>query len=337
MTGKPTIFDVARKVGVSGKTVSRVVNNDPNVSDKMREAVSAAIAELGYHQNFAARSLRSKRSFMLGVLSPPQDFAYYHSSHARLSTACRLRGYHLVYEQVDLDAQGAVAAVRDLLDTVDFAGLVLMPGIERDERILDLLRQHGKAWVAFGTDRSRSGGMAVRADENGAAGLAADHLWDLGHRRFCILEAPKGTLARGPAFERRLRERGADPALFTHFRIDPTLPPMEIGRRAAIHAMDAVIRPTAMFALTDANAAGVISTLLATGVKVPEQMSVVGFDDSEIASAIFPALTTLRQPLAEMAETAIGMLVDQHRKDGPPEACCPIELVIRQSTARAPD
>jgi LacI family transcriptional regulator len=334
MRPKPTILDVARKAGVSGKTVSRVVNGDPHVGDRTQERVTAAITQLGYRPNLAAASLRSKRSFVIAAISAQGAGEFHHSAYAHLSAACSKRGHHLVIEQIDVTARPDLEQLRGLLDTVGPAGIVLMPGAGASVEVMDLIRDYGTRTVVFGTADGPADAHKVCAEEVGGGAEVADHLWALGHRRFAILRTPFQTsLPRGQALEARLLALGADPAMIMLVDLDTALPALENGRLAALGALAAASPPTAIFTFTDLIAAGVIAALATRGAAVPGDFSVVGCDDGEVARAIFPALTTLRQPLAEMADAAIDLLVGSGAV--PQVVSCPMTLVVRDSTASA--
>jgi LacI family transcriptional regulator len=332
---KVTLEDVARKVGVSGKTVSRVVRGEANVSLNLRAAVESAIAELGYRPNLAARSLASARSNLIGALSPKVESGYFHLVHAHLGRACSKSGHHLIVEQVDIDSPGVQAQVEKLLAEVRFAGVVLLPGVAQSAMINDLLDKADIPCLAFGTTQLARPRLTVVMDEAAGERALADHLWQQGHRRYGIAMAPENEqYPRGKFFHERLLQLGADLADITRIDIDIWQPAMETGRQFALAIIASKAEPTALFAFNDDVAAGAINVLLTMGINVPADISVVGFDDSDTAKAIWPPLTTIRQPIAMMAQEAITMIARNAAAE-PREIICTTEIIIRQSTAPA--
>jgi LacI family transcriptional regulator len=160
-------------------------------------------------------------------------------------------------------------------------------------------------------------------------------LWQQGHRRYGIAMAPENEqYPRGKFFHERLLQLGADLADITRIDIDIWQPAMETGRQFALAIIASKAEPTALFAFNDDVAAGAINVLLTMGINVPADISVVGFDDSDTAKAIWPPLTTIRQPIAMMAQEAITMIARNAAAE-PREIICTTEIIIRQSTAPA--
>lgn len=336
MKGKHvTIVDVAALVGVSAKTVSRVVNKDPNVSQRVRDAVSRAIAELGYRPNLAARALASSRSYTIGVITPDVESTYFQAIHSHVFRSARKFNYHVIAEKLAMSHPLMIDELRMLLDKVRFAGAILATGVATSSKVVKLLDSRDVRWVGFGSRANVGSGHSVVSEEESGEEMLADHLWSLGHRRIAVMRADRTDKHRGRAFAARLRKRGGDPAALTWLDFRSFTPALEVGRQAALSVLRMTDRPTAVFAYNDDVAAGVISTLLTRNVSVPGDISVVGFDDSEIAQAIWPALTTVRQPLAQMADAAVDILVSRE----PPTPAVvrrPVSLIIRESTAPTP-
>ncbi len=336
MASQSTLNDVARRAGVSAKTVSRVVNGEPNVSEGVRESVGLAIAALGYQPNMAARTLKTARSNIIGVLSPGHDSAYYHMLHAQLSDACRQFGYHLVVERVELGSGNSVAALRRLLDEVRLDGLIISFGAAEFDHLSELEALRNLRTVSISFDAGFPANGTVLANEHDGEVQLANHLWELGHRRIAMLKARNtDRFLRSMAFEKQLLELGADPADLLVIDADLWMPTFEIGRRAALEILESPLRPTALFALTDQVAAGATSAFLTRGVGIPDDISIVAFDDGDMASATWPALTTIRQPIKQMAEHAIAMIANRDGVDRK-RFVCPVDLIVRESTGRAP-
>lgn len=333
---KVTLDDVARQCGVTAKTVSRVVNGEPHVSARVREAVEQAIAELGYRPNAAARSLASTKSYLIGMLSPRMKSAYLNRLHGEVLSASGQRGYHLIVEQLDLAAELYIPQLRTFLSQMSLDGLVLAPGLGDVPELNTLIAEAGVRSVAI-SPRTTTHPLIVNADEEQGERDLADHLWSLGHRFFAIAQPPAfWRFTRGEAFARRLRELSVEPGQIMLFPIDWTVPGLEGGRRMAIDILAARQRPTAMFAASDEIAAGAIGLFLTRGVDVPGKISVAGFDDDDIAQACWPALTTIRQPLDAMVENAMTLLIGDRKGNVEANIRCSVEIVSRASTGPAP-
>lgn len=329
---KVTLDDVARRCGVTAKTVSRVVNREPHVSARVREAVEQAIAESGYRPHAAARSLASTRSYVIGVLSPRIKSAYVNRLFGEVLSACGQRGYHLVVEQLDLTAEIYMPQLRTFLSQMSLDGLVLTPGLGDVPELNTLIAEAGIRSVAI-SPRTTAHPLIVNADEEQGERDLADHLWSLGHRSFAIAQPPAcWRFARGKAFTQRLLEWGAEPTRIMQFPFDWTVPGLEGGRRMAIDILAAAHRPTALFAASDELAAGAIGLFLTRGLNVPGEISVAGFDDDDIAKACWPALTTIRQPLDSMIENAMDLLVGNQRAQPMAHIRCPVTVISRAST-----
>jgi LacI family transcriptional regulator len=336
MAGKSTLEDVARQAGVSIKTVSRVVNGEPHVSQRVRETVEHAIAELNYRPNAAARALASGRSLIIGMLSPALGGTYYRRLNSEVLGACRERGYHLLIEQLNLDARASITQVNRFTSGMHLDGVLLAPGVSDSTEILDVIRSANIRAVAI-SPRATTADLIVTADEAQGERELADAFWALGHRRFAIAQPPAfWRLTRGEAFARRLMELGAGKHGITYFPFDWRIPALEGGRRMAIDILASNPRPTAVFAASDELAAGAIGLCLTHGVNVPAEISIAGFDDDEIAQATWPALTTIRQPLGEMIGRAMDLLVGNERAIGKLTINCPVQLVMRGSVAANP-
>lgn len=334
MNRRVTLDHVARRCGVSGKTVSRVINGEPYVSEKVRASVELAIAELDYRPNVAARSLASAKSFVIGVLSPRLESAYYRRLHAQILNACRERGYHMLIEQLELD-HTYMDQVRRFVSEMRFDGLLLAPGVADSDEVMGFLKEGSVRGVAISPRSGSVAELIVCADEEQGEEDLADELWSLGHRRFAIATPPAHwRFCRGEAFVRRLLALGAEPRAMVSYPFDSTVPGLEGGRRMASDILGQQDRPTALFAASDELAAGAVGHFLTQGLTIPGDISVVGFDDDEIAHAVWPALTTVRMPLEAMIENAMTLLVGSERNATTARLVSPISLIVRGSSGR---
>lgn len=326
MRHRPTLADVAERAGVSRALVSIVMRDAPGAGDATRARVRRAADEIGYRPDQRARLLRAQRSNLLGVVfTPGQEF------HAGLVDgvyqAAERRGYDVVFSCVTTH-HGEHRAVRTLMD--DRCEALLLIGSELPVRELKAL-DAGLPVVAVA--RKVRGIDAVRSDDAYGATLAVTHLVELGHRAITHLD---GGRAPGAA-ERRsgFRRAGAAAGVATAM-LDGGLTERD-GAVAATALLESTL-PTALFAFNDRCALGVVDVLIRAGVRVPRDVSVVGFDDSPLAGLAHVDLTTVGQDTARLAESAVARAVARIEDTvvvGLDEVCEP-RLVIRGSTAAPP-
>jgi LacI family transcriptional regulator len=306
-----TIVDIARQAGVSIKTVSRVINREEGVGAEARARIEDLIARLGYRPNVAARLLSSRRSYLIGVIFLRMGaYHYIGEIQAGAMRACRRAGYQLVVEQVGEGVAGPRETLIETLRAGRFDGLVLTPPVCDDPELLDVVEGHGLAYVriAPGGDFDRS--PYVFMDDASAAREITDRLLDLGHRRIAFIDGPQEHTAatrRRQGYLAALGARGVTPSVELIQSGDfESLSGFEVTERL----LDLPDPPTAIFAANDGMAVGVLAAAAKRGLSVPGALSVVGFDDSPVAASAWPRLTTVHQPVAEMAEAAADMLID---------------------------
>jgi LacI family transcriptional regulator len=340
--GKPTITDVARLAEVSMKTVSRVINKEPNVSEALRERVTRAAALLGYQPNISARSLAGVRSFLIGFLFGDPGGDYTHRVEVGLLDRCRGAGYHLMVEQIDAKADDVAARTSALVSQLRLDGVVLTAPITDHRDVLRVLDAARVPYVRIAPDVDSDVSPVVRIDDARAVRELTAHLLGLGHRRIGFIKGdPRHAAARlrHEGFVAALREHGVplEEALVEQGSFS-----YRSGLECAQRLLERPARPTAIVASNDDMAAAVIAVAHAMRIRVPEELSVVGFDDAPIAEIVWPALTTVRQPIGLMAEAAAGLLLDLvASRNGPnwptPMPRCELayELKLRQSTAPA--
>jgi LacI family transcriptional regulator len=331
-----TISNVAKTAGVSMKSVSRVVNREPNVSEKLRLRVQSAIDALGYVPDFAARSLAGGRAFTIGLLFHDYGDAFMPSYYPKLQSgaykACRQHGYHLLVETVQTAAPEFAEMFEQALSTMRVDGFILPPPLADDTRTMDVLDKLGIpfARIAPSIDLHRAPYVAI--DDEAAAKEIARHLWEIGHRQIGFVlgrEDHPSAIARRKGFADALAELGC-----TDFAEAPGRFQFDLGIEAAKMLMQVPNPPTAIFAANDDSAAGVMAGLAQLGLKVPDDVTVAGFDDSWIAMSVWPYLTTIHQPIAEMAEEVAEMLIDRNgAKIENQSKLLDFHLVVRGSTA----
>jgi len=340
---RPTIKDVAARAGVSFKTVSRVLNGEASVNADIRAAVEQAMAQLDYRPNRAARTMRGNRSFAVAVLAggrdEPADGAavqfppFMGDVVAGAAQGCRPAGYHLVLELLAYGDQARAAAITTaLLDDVAPDGVVLVPPLSDLGWLLDLLETRGVPHVRLMPGAEPGRGLSLALDDHAAAKAMTQALLDLGHRRIGFISGPADHLA---AADRRAGFAAAIKACPGASAVhDAGDFYMASGEAAAARLLALPDRPTAIFAANDSMAAGALRAAMARGLSVPGDVSVAGFDDSTVAQLTVPALTTVRQPVRDMARHAVAMLITAAQgHKAPPARQFTCELVQRASTA----
>ena len=307
-----TIKDVARAAGVSPMTVSRVVNGSEYVSDMTRQAVQRAVRELRYSPNLAARSLASERGERLGLLYGNPSTAYLSEFLVGALDAAARHGVQLVLEKCEPTPVASRRAVRRLLAGA-VVGVVLPPPLCEASAVRAELNSARLPVVTVAAGRPAADTMCVRIDDYTAALEMTRYLIGLGHERLAFIKGHPNQSAseeRWRGFTAALEEAsGAKRIERLPPRIEQGFFSFRSGLDAARKLLAAEPAPTAIFASNDDMAAAVIAEAHRRGLDVPRDLTVVGFDDTLIASTIWPELTTIQQPIARMAGEAIDMLV----------------------------
>ena len=328
---KATITDVAKEAGVSMKTVSRVLNNEPNVAKATRERVRDVARRLQYAPNLAARGLASSRSYLIALCYDNASPSYILDIQSGAIEACRKRGYHVVLEPISLE-RGEAEDAEMILGRLGVDGVILTPPLSDSELLRETLRRLNIPHVLVAPEEAGPS-PTVRMDDVEAAGQMTEYLLGQGHRDIgFILGHPEHTATEQ-------RRRGFEAAMRAHgqpLRQDRILPgdfTFKSGVDAAERLLaDAGNRPTAVFASNDDMAAGVVSVAGRMGLSVPQDLAVCGFDDTPLAQIIFPKLTTVAQPIHEMGRKAAELLIDRRKSDPPAVHTLDFALVIREST-----
>jgi LacI family transcriptional regulator len=330
---RPTSKDVAQLAGVSFKTVSCVVNREPGVQADTRDAVLSAMETLGYSPNVAARRLASRRSYLIVLLVRGAHSDYSAALQAGAQRRCRELGYHLIVETV---TAGDEDRTIDQLCALGVDGVLVTAPHPRDGRLVEGLRTAGLRHVLISPAGQDGDSPSVEMDDEQAGMEMTRHLIGLGHREIAFLgmSAVPASACRRAGYVAALGEAGLSP------RPEHDLE-SERGFRSAMDSaerlLDTAPRPTAIFAWNDVMALAVMIAAARRGLQIPDQLSVAGFDDSPAASFVWPSLTTVRQPLPEMAEAGIDILVSSDDPDPPPHLSFPFELIVRESTATRPE
>jgi LacI family transcriptional regulator len=343
--GTVTILDVARAAGVSTMTVSRVMNGAANVRDETRARVLEAIAELKYSPNMAARTLAAGHATHIGLLYANPSDAYLTQFLVGALAGARQAGCHLVLEECDGETAEAQAEATRRFASTNVEGVILAPPVSEYEAVHAELAAAGIPAVTVARARPPSENgpvdkMNVGIDDYVAARRMTQYLLGLGHKRIGLISGhPRhmATAERHRGFVDALAEAGVDPA---DAPVEQGYFSYRSGIVAAERLLDRRSRPTAIFASNDDMAAAAVGVAHRRGLDVPGDVSIVGFDDTSLATTVWPELTTIRQPIAAMAEAALEVLLTRlrGRRAGarPPRQMLDFTFVERDSAGPPP-
>jgi LacI family transcriptional regulator len=329
-----TIRDIARLAGVSIATVSRVLNDRPDVSTETREAVLEVVRRLGFSTNRNARALSAGRTGLVGVTLPMVHSPYFAYILAGASEALYEQDMRAILCPTLHQHEREITLLDRLMHGTTDGAILLLPE-ESSEELKALQDQRYPFVVVDPRVYLDEGIPAVSAAHASGAKRATEHLLSLGHRRIAAVTGPEGWMAteeRRHGYHAALAAAGVMP--------DPRLVVtsnwlISGGFEATQTLLELPEPPTAIFAFNDNLAVGAMRAARTAGVRVPEDLSVVGFDDTEEAAIVTPALTTVRQPLAEMGRMAVSLL--GRLLEGQQVEALSVELatrlVVRESTA----
>lgn len=330
-----TIADVAARAGVSVRTVSRVLNKSPKVGEATRGTIDRAIAELGFRPSLRARGLATRRSFLLGVVQADQNAHVIGVLQHGIVEVCSEAGYELLVHPVSVTDARLEANLEDFVRRTGVDGLVVLSPVSTAPGVPALLARLGVAAVGIAAVRVPGYPAMLVTEERSAAAALADHLVALGHRRIAMITGPlhfHSASEREQGFRTALHRAGVD---LPRAYVREGDYGFETGLKAAAELLALPDRPTAIFAGNDMMAAAVLKVAREMGLAVPADLSVMGFDDSDIASIISPALTTIHRPLHAIAREAtravIALVEDEEMRL--PDHHVELSLVSRESTA----
>lgn len=329
---RPTMEDVAARAGVSRALVSLVMRNSPKVSDQRRAAVLRAAEELGYSPHVMARSLASRTSTVLGVMVSDLRNAFFADVVEGLDAAAQAAGFDLILNTGGRSAAREGNALRSLLSFRP-AGIILLSPVVPASAIEAAAEQ---CPVVLVSRSSRAAGVdTVNDDGEAGAALAVEHLVELGHRRIVHFDggAAPGAAPRRRGFQNAMRRHGLDPVVLRSEHTD-TAGEKAVRELLALYSRDEL--PTALLAGNDFNAVGAISALEEAGLRVPEDVSVVGYDNTSLAALRHLSLTTVDQPRTEMGRLAFEALLERVRGERaePVRHLLHPSLVVRSTTAQ---
>jgi LacI family transcriptional regulator len=328
-----TMLEVAKRAGVTKQTVSNVVRGRSIVSATTRAKVEAAIAELGYTPNLVARSLATGTTMIIAFIVPTIANPFYSEVVEEVESLLESHGYHLLLATTHGDGERARRHLATLSSrSVD--ALLVAGDFDLSEH-LPLLGEYGPPVVLCAWEIDPPDSLpVVTIDYEKAGYLAGRHLRDLGHRRLVVIGDLPAHRVRVSGACRAFAEDGIDVSGVSRFAAPKATP--ESGYEATLQALRAGERPTAVFASTDAIALGVMDAVRHHGLRVPEDISVVGIDDIPQAAHAHPPLTTVALPKRQMAQEATEMLlrgIAENRAVVPTLSLLNPEVLVRASSA----
>lgn len=322
---------MAALAGVARTTVSRVLNNLPNVRPEVQSKVRAAMEALGYQADPGARALGGKIGIAL-ICSIDIDAApdsYYHAAlEIGAMRSCVRSGYHLTMHRIANQSNTRTESVLAIAGR-GRTGLILAPPFSEDPQLLELLVKKGNPICAISPGMETSNIASIGIDDRQAGEDAARHLCGLGHTHIAFIAGPethRSTERRLSGFRTALVEAGIDASALPLIRDDLSF---KSGTRCLFQLMDRFPELTAVMCANDDVAAGALFASHERGIAIPRDLSIMGFDDTPLSSAVWPSLTTVQQPLQEMAERAADMVIN---RDSSSTILLPYHVIARGST-----
>jgi len=331
-----TIYDVAKKAGVSIATVSRVINNSDAVSERTRQQVQQAIKELKYAPNMIASALTKKSTLTLGLLIPDISNPFFSELARGVEDASNDFGFNIIMCNTDYSLEKEATYI-SLLKQKSVDGFIISTAYYNDENIIKLLKENVPL-ILLGRDIEDSKGYPIDVvGSNNVKGgyIATKHLIDLGHEKIACLLGPrqiKVNLERKIGYLKALEEAGlkAYDEIIIHGDFK-----LEFGYKKTIEIFKGPIKPTAFFAANDLTALGVIKAIKNLGLSVPDDISVIGYDNTILAEITDPPLTTINQQMRKMGYRATELLIKRIKDERSPgeKIVFDIDLVARKSTS----
>lgn len=331
---KATINDVARLAGVSIKTVSRVMNNEPNVSEATREKVRVVVEQLDYRPSPSARRLASNRSFLVALLYDNPSANYIINVQNGVLNSCREHGYDLLIHPCHYQSSDLTTEISMLLRKSRVDGVILTPPLSDMTAVIEVLSCQSVPYSLIAPTSHDNIQASVYCDDEKAAFQMTEYLIAQGHTNIGFVKGHPDHGAsekRFVGFQKALSQKGLSvpesyiqEGFFDH----------ESGMKAGHKILSLSEKPSVIFASNDDMAAGVIHAANSLDIAVPVELSVVGFDDSPSSTQLWPSLTTIRQPIELMAHRASDLLLDSLKGVANDEThSFDCELVMRDSVS----
>jgi len=334
MAGAPTIVDVAAAAGVSVRTVSRVINRSPKVGAGTRDAIEQVIAALGFTPSARAQALASGRSQLIGVIQGDENAHVLGAIQRGIVEGCADSGHELLVRPARIADPDIVQQLTGFARRSRVDGLIILSPVSEVPGLPAALAQLGVPAVALASRQLAGYPTVLVADDARATAAVGAHLAGLGHRRIALVTGPAARASsqeRAAGFTRGLGDNGITLDRQLIVEGDYTF---ASGMSAGALLLDAPQPPTAIFACNDLMAAGVLKAAEQRGVAVPGQLSVAGFDGTDVAAMVSPPLTTVRRPMRIIARRATQCLLAHIDKApaAPVQDHIALELVIGGST-----
>jgi LacI family transcriptional regulator len=328
-----TIKDVSKDAKVSIKTVSRVINNEANVAEETKKRVLLSVDKLGFRPNKSAQSLRSKRSFIIALLYDNPNKSYLADIQSGIFKACKLTGYNLVVQECDYKSPELNNTILEFVEDLKIDGLILTPPLSDMDDFLQDLEKHQIEHAVIAPSTKKTESLYVSSNDYEAAYKLTLEIIQHGHKDIGFIKGhPKHSASN-------LRFNGFIDAIKIHgFDVNDAW--IKQGNFSFKSGFDAGVElfhsdriPTAIFSSNDSMAAGIMKSAHMKGLKIPDDVSLAGFDDSPIADEIWPALTTVKQPVEKMAHHAAKILMAKFNglEEANQSKEFKSELIIRES------
>ncbi|MBN8648940.1 MAG: LacI family DNA-binding transcriptional regulator [Caulobacterales bacterium] len=341
---KPTIDDVARLAGVGRTSVSRVLNNGPNVRPELREKIQKAVSSLNFQVNQQARSLASGRHKNIAIINA-SDFdeepnSYYTAAlEIGALRTCANKAYHLQTHSINQNSPDAKNKIGEIITRNQYIGIILTPPFSDNKSIIETaLENDCKVVCISSSSSSQNLASVIGIDDEKAGYEITKNLIEKGHRKFAYIKGLEHHLSaekRFDGFIRATKEAKIKLDETLHLRGNFTF---KSGIETAQKIFESKKEPSALICANDDMAAGALFSAHKFGLKVPEDISIVGFDDTPVSEIVWPPLTTVHQPLKEMGSEAVELLINiienRHGEIKPFFKFINFKIIERQSAAQ---
>ena len=328
-----TIKDVSKDAGVSIKTVSRVINNEDNVSESTKEKVLKSVTKLGFKPNKSAQSLRSKRSYMIALLYDNPNKSYLADVQGGILQACKRTGYNLVLQECNHEDESLSSSIIEFVNDFKIDGLIITPPLSDMDEFLDDLDNENIEYSIIAPSTKKTSSPYVSSNDYDASYEMTAKIIEHGHQQIGFVKGHKMHSASS------LRFNGFINALDDHGinRNFDWIQDGDFSFESGFDAGEKIFKltdiPSAIFASNYSMAAGIMKSARMKNINVPDQLSIIGFDDSPTAQQVWPSMSTVKQPVEEMAMHAAKLLIAQF--DGLTEKTVSkefkSEIIIRES------
>ncbi|SFS53006.1 LacI family DNA-binding transcriptional regulator [Paenibacillus sp. BC26] len=333
---KATIYDVAREAGVSIAAVSQVINGKGKISEERRASIISVMEQLNYKPSLIASALTGKKTYTLGLLIPDISNPFFAEIARAVEDQGDVHGYSLVICSTD-NKDERVERYLTLLGQKSVDGIIIGTGMDSGE-LLDLLLKKSIPLAVIAREMPGHDLATVVVDDYEGGRMAARHLLGLGHTRMAVLAEHRKVISsreRIRGFQDEVVEAGLQLPEYMVKMNGRDL--VNDGRRSASELLRYADRPTAVFCCNDLLAIGALQAAKEMGVRVPEELSIVGFDNTILATVTDPPLTTVSQPTEQMGQLVVDLVLSKNdaAKPGEPKrVMLKPELVVRQSTGK---